>query len=139
LKRKLFHYKFIRIHPFDDGNGRLARILMNLILMKSGYPPVVIKTEAKNEYYKALQQADGGNELFFSKYICNQLITSLEIFLKGAKGENIFDEIDDKKRFAMLERRIETAMETKTLKVEEILQKIEKEVENFENGLNKKF
>ena len=39
-----FHYRFIRIHPFDDGNGRTARILMNFILMKFGYPPVIIKT-----------------------------------------------------------------------------------------------
>src|SRR5438876_9618624 len=39
----LFHYRFIRIHPFDDGNGRVARILMNFILMQFGYPPVIIK------------------------------------------------------------------------------------------------
>src|SRR5580698_3981576 len=39
----LFHHKLVAIHPFDDGNGRLSRILMNLILMQKGYPPVVIK------------------------------------------------------------------------------------------------
>ncbi|WP_262507194.1 Fic family protein, partial [Sphingobacterium sp. IITKGP-BTPF85] len=51
-----FHYRFIRIHPFDDGNGRTARILMNFILMKFGYPPVIIKTDDKKNYFSALQQ-----------------------------------------------------------------------------------
>jgi Fic family protein len=90
----LFHYKFISIHPFDDGNGRLARILMNLILMQNGYPPVIIKTEKKEDYYRALQVADSGNESLFSEYIGELLINSLELYLKGAKGENI-DEITD--------------------------------------------
>jgi len=54
----LFHYRFIRIHPFDDGNGRVARILMNFILMQFGYPPVIIKTEDKENYYRVLTLAD---------------------------------------------------------------------------------
>ena len=56
-----FHYKFIRIHPFDDGNGRTARILMNFVLMKFNYPPVIIKTEDKTNYFAVLQMADAGN------------------------------------------------------------------------------
>ena len=48
----LAHYKFVYIHPFYDGNGRTARLLMNLILMKSGYPPVIIRKEERLEYYK---------------------------------------------------------------------------------------
>ena len=46
-----FHYKYIRIHPFDDGNGRTARILMNFILLQNGYPPVIVKTEDKEKYF----------------------------------------------------------------------------------------
>jgi len=46
-----FHYKFIRIHPFDDGNGRTARILMNFILLQNGFPPVIIKTDDKINYF----------------------------------------------------------------------------------------
>jgi Fic family protein len=42
-----FHYRFIRIHPFDDGNGRTVRILMNFILMQYGYPPAIIRTDMK--------------------------------------------------------------------------------------------
>ena len=84
-----FHYKYIRIHPFDDGNGRTARILMNLILMQAGYPPVIIKTDDKKNYFAALRQADAGIIQPFFNYIENNLIRSLEIMISGAKGESI--------------------------------------------------
>jgi Fic family protein len=89
-----FHYKFIRIHPFDDGNGRIARLLMNFLLMQKGYPPAIIKTEDKNNYFSALQQADSGQLEFFFNYISEQVIHSLEIMIKGAKGESIDDPED---------------------------------------------
>jgi len=69
-----FHYKFIRIHPFDDGNGRVARILMNFILMQDGFPPAIIKTEDKGNYYAALQQADSGIYEAFFDYIAKNLV-----------------------------------------------------------------
>ncbi|MCY7350988.1 MAG: Fic family protein, partial [Cytophagaceae bacterium] len=47
----LFHHEFTAIHPFDDGNGRMARLLSNLILMQSSFPPVVVKKEDRNSYY----------------------------------------------------------------------------------------
>ena len=40
-----FHYRFARIHPFDDGNGRMARLLMNMILIKHGYTVAIIQRE----------------------------------------------------------------------------------------------
>ena len=46
----MIHYKLVCIHPFDDGNGRVARLLMNYILLKYNYPPIIIKTEKKKEY-----------------------------------------------------------------------------------------
>jgi Fic family protein len=57
----LAHYKFVYIHPFYDGNGRVSRLLMNLILMQSGYPPVIINVEDKHEYYRTLQMANDGD------------------------------------------------------------------------------
>lgn len=101
-----FHYKFIRIHPFDDGNGRTARILMNFILMKFNYPPVIIKTEDKANYFAVLQLADAGNLEAFSEYIAQNLVRSLEIMIAGANGESI-EEVDDlDKEIALLEQRL---------------------------------
>lgn len=101
-----FHYRFIRIHPFDDGNGRVARILMNFILMKFGYPPVIIKTEDKQNYFSALQQADSGLLEPFVEYIAINLINSLNIMIKGAKGENIEEPDDLFKEISLLEQRL---------------------------------
>lgn len=52
-----FHFKYVYIHPFINGNGRSVRLFMNLILMKNGYPITVIKTEDRDEYMKALEKA----------------------------------------------------------------------------------
>ncbi|OYQ36620.1 hypothetical protein CHU92_09475 [Flavobacterium cyanobacteriorum] len=101
-----FHYKFIRIHPFDDGNGRTARILMNFILMKFGYPPVIIKTEDKANYFSALQLADAGNIEAFVTYIAKNLVRSLQIMVAGAKGEDTEEPDDIDKEIALLEKRL---------------------------------
>jgi Fic family protein len=101
-----FHYKFIRIHPFDDGNGRTARILMNFILMQFNYPPVIIKTEDKTNYFAVLQMADAGNIEAFIEYIAQNLVRSLEIMIADANGENI-EEDDVSKEIATLEKKIQ--------------------------------
>ena len=54
----LFHYRYIRIHPFEDGNGRIARLLVNYILSRHDYPMIVVRTRNKNEYLEALHQSD---------------------------------------------------------------------------------
>lgn len=51
------HGEFVKIHPFVDGNGRTARLLLNFELIKNGYPPVIIKNEDRVEYYDALDKA----------------------------------------------------------------------------------
>ncbi|WP_051315374.1 Fic family protein [Algoriphagus terrigena] len=101
-----FHYRFIRIHPFDDGNGRMARILMNFILIHFGYPPLIIKTEDKQNYFSALRQADAGMIEPFFEYITSNLIRSLEIMISGAKGESIEEEDDLDKEIALLKAKM---------------------------------
>ncbi len=103
-----FHYRFIRIHPFDDGNGRTARILMNFILIQYGYPPVVIKTEDKQNYFSVLRQADAGKLEPFIEYISKNLNESLGIMIKGAKGESIEDPDDIDKEIAILNNRLKS-------------------------------
>lgn len=74
----ILHYNLVRIHAFDDGNGRGARILMNLILMKKGYFPAVIRTERKRFYLAALQSADNGDIAPFIGFIADELINTQE-------------------------------------------------------------
>ena len=54
----LFHYRYIRIHPFEDGNGRVARLLVNYILSRHGLPMIVVRSRLKQAYLEALHQAD---------------------------------------------------------------------------------
>ena len=54
----LFHYRYIRIHPFEDGNGRIARLMVNFILTRHDYPMIVVRSRKKNEYLETLHQAD---------------------------------------------------------------------------------
>lgn len=54
----LFHYRYIRIHPFEDGNGRIARLLVNYILSRHGYPMIVVRSRKKTEYIDALSASD---------------------------------------------------------------------------------
>ena len=56
------HADFVKIHPFVDGNGRTARLLMNLELMKAGFPAAVLPVEKRLEYYNALDQAHTQND-----------------------------------------------------------------------------
>jgi len=54
----LFHYRYIRIHPFEDGNGRIARLLVNFILLRHNYPMIVVRTDDRSNYLKMLHQCD---------------------------------------------------------------------------------
>ncbi len=57
IRATLLHGELVKIHPFIDGNGRTSRLLMNLVLMKLGYTPVIIKKEERLKYYEVLDKA----------------------------------------------------------------------------------
>lgn len=98
----IFHYKFVRIHPFDDGNGRTARLLMNYILLRNEYPIIIIKSGSKKEYLFALNKADTGDIPAFVNFLGNQLLWSFDISIKAGKGEDIEEEDDLDKELELL-------------------------------------
>lgn len=81
------HFKFVSIHPFIDGNGRVARLLMNLLLTQEGYPPAFIKKEERRRYLNSLEQAQLGGRLDdFYNLISEAVERSLDIYLEMASG-----------------------------------------------------
>ena len=103
----MFHYKFVCIHPFDDGNGRVSRLLMNYVLLAHKLPPVVIKSSDKQNYLHALHLADTGQYEAFIRYIAQQVVSSLEMAIKAAKGESIEEPDDLDKEIALLARQLQ--------------------------------
>lgn len=86
-----FHYKLVYIHPFIDGNGRTARLFMNLILMQAGYPPAVILHLDRKKYYRVLRQADNGNPSEFLDFVGRSIERSLIIYLNSIKSDSTKD------------------------------------------------
>jgi hypothetical protein len=97
----LFHHRFVEIHPFDDGNGRMTRLLTNLILMRAHYPSVVIKQQDRGTYYLTLSQADAGDSQPFIEFIAENVLAALTLYLKGARGESLEEPSDLDKELAL--------------------------------------
>ncbi len=81
LKSAIFHHRFVWIHPFFDGNGRTARLLFNLLLMKEGFPSAIILKNDRKKYYDALNFANNGNYSKLVLLIFQALERSLDIYL----------------------------------------------------------
>jgi Fic family protein len=82
------HYKMVYIHPFIDGNGRTARLLMNLVLIQHGYPPAVILHIDRKKYYRALKEADREHYDSYFSFIGRSIERSLLIYLNALKSKD---------------------------------------------------
>ena len=83
------HFRFVTIHPFSDGNGRVARLLSNLYLMRYGYPPIILKKEDRMRYYDHLNTGNLGDLNPFVDFIAKAVDESLMLFISifGGKDE----------------------------------------------------
>ncbi len=88
------HWRFLRIHPFDDGNGRTARLLANYALLRNNLPAVVIRSGDRDHYISGLQHADLGRPLPLAHFMLQNLLRSLDLSIRAAKGKSI-READD--------------------------------------------
>lgn len=95
------HHEFVLIHPFDDGNGRVARMLVNYVIMRQGYPPIIVPTERKRDYLAALRLADAGDITELENFLGTCVIRSLELGIKAAKGESLEEPGDVEKEVAL--------------------------------------
>lgn len=77
------HRRLVDIHPFNDGNGRTARLLMNLILIRAGYPPVAVRPEDRPAYVSALQQPPGAPA--FDRLLLERLDATLEEYVSAVR------------------------------------------------------
>jgi len=129
----ILHYKLVRIHPFDDGNGRISRLLMNYVLLKHNFPPVVIKSTDKRNYLLALNSADTGDLNSFIKYIAQQLVWSIELSIKAANGENIEEPEDVEKEISIWKRQAVQNVVKATHRNDELIYEI------YNNGVQEMF
>jgi Fic family protein len=76
------HFRLSAIHPFSDGNGRTSRLLMNLLLLRGGYPPVVVRPEDRKTYLDTLEHASLRDDLRpFQTFMLERLDVTLEDYL----------------------------------------------------------
>lgn len=80
----LAHHRLTAIHPFVDGNGRTARLVMNLLLFRAGYPPAVILKINRQQYYRVLMQADGDRPAPLVNFVGRACECSLTLYLEAS-------------------------------------------------------
>ena len=83
VRAAIAHHKLVSIHPFIDGNGRTARLIMNVILLRAGYPPAIIATINRQQYYRVLAQADNGNPAPLVNFVGRAVERSLTLYVEA--------------------------------------------------------
>ncbi|MCL2390300.1 MAG: Fic family protein [Endomicrobia bacterium] len=81
-KASVAHFKFVSIHPFIDGNGRVARLLLNLILLKSGLLPLIIRPRDRKYYINFIEEAQLSQQTdIYERFMLNAYIRSMNTYI----------------------------------------------------------
>ena len=96
------HSKFQDIHPFVDGNGRVGRLIMNLPLMKEGYPILTLPTSLSSMFNEGVKEAINGRPETFTRLLAEAIFDSLQVYEK-ALGKQLLPTLDDLKTLAKSE------------------------------------
>ena len=91
----VFHHRLVWVHPFFDGNGRTVRLAMNLLLLKTGFPPAIILKNDRKKYYDALNQANKGSYQKLCLMMIQALERSLNIYLNAMPGYDDYELISN--------------------------------------------
>lgn len=115
-----FHRDYVTIHPFHDGNGRTARIFSNLLLMRFGYPPVVIRVDEKETYnrYLAEVQVYGAPTDLFDTFMAVRLVPAQELVIDAIEGRELEDADDLAKRAELLFMQADSKRQTEAERME---------------------
>lgn len=105
-----FHLRYLEIHPFYDGNGRSGRLLMNLILISFGFPPVILNEKSRENYYKLLAEVQGygADENDFYTFLGELLVESQQLILDAINGKEILEQDDIDKEVALWKTSLNT-------------------------------
>lgn len=105
----IFHHKFVNIHPFWDGNGRVGRLVMNILILNAGYPLAIILRNDRKKYYRVLSLADKGEYKQLCEFVAQSVIRSLNIYLgilkppKNKKAKYVsLEELSKKSRYSAM-------------------------------------
>ena len=104
-----FHLRYLSIHPFYDGNGRTGRLLLNLLLISFGYPPIILSPQSRDSYYKILTeiQGYGANSDDFYVFLGELLTQSQQLTLDAIAGKNIEDKDDIDKEITLWKSKLD--------------------------------
>ena len=80
------HHGFEAVHPFEDGNGRVGRLLLNMLLMQEGYPPALLLRDWRERYVLALQRADQGNYTALLNVVGRAVESALDLYLEACEA-----------------------------------------------------
>lgn len=111
------HFKLVSIHPFVDGNGRTARLLMNFLLMQEGYPPALIRKEDRMRYINSIEKAQLGGKLNdYYELILEAVERSLDIYLEAVEPKEIKEGVKMNELFKIGELAKETGETVYTIR-----------------------